>query len=135
MAAGALGFGESMFKKATQKKTCYRTSTYSHGSTVERSAVTERTFYLNPKIAPGIVDEKKSFGLTEAQLEAWCRFATTNASCNSKYRHYGCEWTGVCTRRAVPICHQWHTDYPEPSSPADLEQCQPVDGFSPCESR
>ena len=135
MVLGSIGLGKSLFGKTHQHKTCYRTTSYSHSSTVEMTAVTERTFYLNPAIAPGIADEKKSFGLTEAQLEAWCRFAKTEANCSSKYRHYGCNWTGaICTRRAVPICHQWHTDYPNPSSNADLEQCQPLDGFSPCEA-
>lgn len=135
MAMGAFGLGKSLFGKAHQRKTCYRTTSYSHTSTVEMTAVTERTFYLNPAIASGVTKEQQSFGLTEAQLEAWCRFAKTEADCSSKYRHYGCNWTGtICTRRAVPICHQWHTDYPNPSSPGDLEQCQPFDGFSPCEA-
>ena len=135
MLAGGIGFGKSMFNKAHQHKTCYRTTSYSHSSAVEMTAVTERTYYLNPRIesAMGTPDERAAFGLTEVQLERWCRVATTEASCNSKYRHYGCNWSdGICKLRPVPICHTWHDDYPAPNSTADLEQCQPLDGFSPC---
>lgn len=136
MIAGGFGLGSSLFHKAHRKPviTCHRTTSYSHSGAVEMSAVTERTFYLNPRIAPamGTADERSAYGLTESQLQAWCRVANTSEQCASKYRHYGCEWDGACNLRPTPICSQWHVDYPNPNSTTDLEQCQPLDGFSPC---